>query len=84
MKKRYIYSLLFGVPGFVVSLLVAFILFGFVAGVFWLYVYGDDAWPSSAETILPVLLVMSFLILMIMSNNQGHICIARLNRVCHA
>ena len=78
MKKRYIYSLLFGVPGFVVSLLVAFILFGFIAGFFWLYVYGDDPWPSPAETILPVLFVISFLTLWFISLVIGYVTGKRL------
>ena len=63
MKKRYIYFKLFGVPGFLVSLIVAFIIFGFVAGFFWLYVYGDEPWPASAEQLLTILVVACFLAL---------------------
>ena len=63
MKKRYIYSILFGVPGFLVSLIVAFIIFGFVAGFFWLYVYGDEPWPASAEQLLTILFIACFLAL---------------------
>ncbi len=61
MKKRYLYSLLFGVPGFFVSLLIAFVIFGIAAGFLWLYVFGDDPWPSSTEKILPILFILSFL-----------------------
>ena len=72
MKKRYLYSILFGVPGFIVSLIVAFILFGFVAGFLWLYVYGDETWPASAESILPILFVICFMTLWVISLLSGY------------
>ncbi|HLD08128.1 MAG TPA: hypothetical protein VJB60_03615 [Candidatus Peribacterales bacterium] len=62
MKKRYIYSLLFGLPGFFVSLVVAAVIFGFVMGFLWIFVFGDNEWPSSTFIILSVLLVLVFLI----------------------
>lgn len=65
MKKRYIYSLLFGIPGFFVALIISFIIFGLVAGVFWLFVYGDNTWPSSSGVILPGILMLAFLMLWI-------------------
>jgi hypothetical protein len=63
MKKRFIYSLLFGVLGFFVSLLIVFVIFGAVAGFLWLYVFGDDPWPSSTEKILPILFILAFFVL---------------------
>ena len=71
MKKRYLYSILFGVPGFNVSLIAAFNLFGFVAGFLWLYVYGDETWPASAESILPILFVICFMTLWVISLLDG-------------
>jgi hypothetical protein len=61
MKKRYIYSILFGVPGFIVSLMVSFVLSGFAAGVLWIYVFGDNPWPADTQNILIVLFVLVFL-----------------------
>ena len=61
MKKRYIYSVLFGVPGLVIALVFAFLVFGAGAGVLWIFVYGDNPWPASAEKILPALFVGAFL-----------------------
>jgi len=78
MKKRYIYSMLFGVPGFLVSLIVAFIIFGFVAGFFWLYVYGDEPWPGSAEQILTILFIVCFLALWAISLVIGFVTGKRL------
>ena len=71
MKKRYLYSILFGVPGFFVSLVITFTAFGAVAGFLWLYVLGDNPWPSAAETILPVLFVLAFLALWIATVTAG-------------
>ena len=81
MKKRYIYSMLFGVPGFLVSLIVAFIIFGFVAGFFWLYVYGDEPWPASAEQLLTSLFVACFLALWAIALVIGFITGKRLEAI---
>ena len=63
MQRRFLYAFLFGVPGFFISLLIAFILFGAVAGLLWSFVFGDNPWPAATETILPLLLVLTFLML---------------------
>ena len=63
MKRRYLYSILFGVPGFIVALLVSFLLFGFAAGVLWLFVFGDNPWPEVVGSAFPILLALVFLIL---------------------
>jgi hypothetical protein len=55
MKKRYLHALLFGIPG-------VFIV-GVILGVLWLFIFGDDPWPLTPETILSILLVLTFLIL---------------------
>jgi hypothetical protein len=73
MKKRYLYSLLFALPGFVISLVMAFAVFGAAAGFLWLFVFGDNNWPDSTEKILPVLLVLTFLVLWIASIAAGYV-----------
>jgi hypothetical protein len=61
MKARYLYSILFGVPGLVVALVVSFVIVGMAGGVLWLFIFGDDPWPAYAETILAVLFALVFL-----------------------
>lgn len=78
MKKRYLYSLLFGVPGFLVSLLIAFSIFGSMAGFLWIYVFGDNPWPAPVEKMLPALFVLTFLILWISFTVLGFIAGKRL------
>ena len=63
MKKRYVYVLLYGVPGFLLSLLITFSLFGTLAGFLWLFLFGDDTWPAYLETLMPLLFIITFLIL---------------------
>ncbi len=46
MKKRYLYTLLFLVPGLFVSLLITLAVFAAVFGALWLYVFGDSTWPT--------------------------------------
>lgn len=65
MKKRFLYSLLFGIPGFFVSGFISLLLFGVSMGVLWIFVFGDNPWPSSTETILSILLVSIFLLMWI-------------------
>ena len=71
MKKRYLYSILYGAPGFFVALIVAFILFGVAAGFLWIFVYGDNPWPQSTEKILPTLFILVFLVLWAASITVG-------------
>jgi hypothetical protein len=71
MKKRYTYSLLFGIPGFFVSLIVSFFIFGVVTGILWIFVFGDQTWPASLEKILPIWLLFIFLGLWITSVALG-------------
>ncbi len=54
MKKRYIYALMFGVPGFFIALLVALAVFGAVAGGMWLFMFGDDPWPEAVVRLMPL------------------------------
>ena len=71
MKKRYLYSILYGAPGFFVSLIIAFIIFGAAAGFLWIYAYGDNPWPQSTDNILPALFILTFLVLWIASITVG-------------
>ncbi|MEO8654416.1 MAG: hypothetical protein ABI409_09865 [Ramlibacter sp.] len=52
MKRRHLYVLVFALPALLASVMVASALFGAVAGVLWLFVFGDNAWPSSVDTVL--------------------------------
>jgi hypothetical protein len=60
MKKRYLYSLLFGVPGLFVAGLISIFVFAAFTGILWLYVFGDNPWPASSETIISTLFVTVF------------------------
>jgi hypothetical protein len=73
MKKRYIYSILFGVPGFIVSLTVSFVVFGFAGGVLWIYVFGDNPWPAYIDKVLIVLFMIVFLTAWLASLTIGFI-----------
>ncbi len=73
MKKRYLYSLLFGIPGFFVSGMISLFVFGGLIGILWIYVFGDNPWPFPTETVLSILLVLVFLILWITSIIIGYV-----------
>src|SRR5215213_5067053 len=80
MKKRYLYALLFGLPGFFVAGIISLFVFGALVGFLWLFVFGDDPWPSSSERILSILLVLTFLILWIGSIALGYYAGRRLEQ----
>jgi hypothetical protein len=63
MKKRYLYALLFGLPGFFIAGLAGIFGFAALTGILWLYVLGDDAWPVYVEPVLAALFVMTVLVL---------------------
>lgn len=59
MRRRHLYVLLFSVPGLFAALLVALAVFGAAAGMLWLFVYGDEAWPPAAGHILVALFILT-------------------------
>jgi hypothetical protein len=63
MKKRYLYALLFGIPGFFVSAMLSLLVFGATAGILWIYFFGDSPWPFSIETLLPILFALILLMI---------------------
>jgi hypothetical protein len=63
VKRRYLYILLFGAPALVASIIVSVLLFAAAAGVLWLFVFGDNPWPSSADTILVAMIIFACLML---------------------
>ncbi len=60
MKKRYLYSLLFLVPGAILSLIAAVLVTGAAAGFFWLFILGDSTWPTAANKGLALLPGLTF------------------------
>ena len=80
MKKRYLYSLLFGIPGFIISVVISFIIFGALAGVLWIYIFGDNPWPSLIEIIFPALFALVFLTLWTITIVAGFIIGKRLEK----
>lgn len=57
MKKRHLYVLLYCAPALLAAAMVSVLLFGVVAGALWLFVFGDSAWPASADKMLVALFV---------------------------
>jgi hypothetical protein len=52
LKRRHLYVLLFAVPAFLVSIIAATLMLAASAGFLWLFVFGDNPWPSRADTML--------------------------------
>ena len=65
MKKRYLYSLLFGIPGLFVAGIISIAVFGGLMGLLWIYIFGDNPWPPLVETMVSILFVLVTLILWI-------------------
>jgi hypothetical protein len=59
MRRRHLYVLMFSVPGLFASLLLSFAVFGAAAGTLWLFVYGDNPWPSVANPILMIVFAVT-------------------------
>ena len=57
-KRRYLYVLLFAAPTFLLALIAGAMLLGAAAGALWLFVLGDDPWPSEADTLLTSVFVL--------------------------
>jgi hypothetical protein len=63
MKKRTLYSLLFGIPGLFIAGGISILALGAFSGVLWLFVLGDNPWPASAEILLSIVFVIIWLTL---------------------
>jgi hypothetical protein len=72
MKKRYLYSLLFGIPGLFAAGIISILLFGALAGLLWIYVFGDTSWPASADVFLSIGFVVTVLCIWIASIVLGY------------
>ena len=73
MKKRFLYTLLFGIPGILWSLLAAAVIFGVLSGFFWLFVYGDSAWPQAVGRVLSVGLLLVLVAACVAFMVAGHV-----------
>jgi hypothetical protein len=52
MSRGLLYVLVFALPALLVSGIAAFALFGAAAGAMWLFAFGDNPWPQSAQNAL--------------------------------
>ncbi len=75
MKARYSYPLLFLLPSAMLALLAAVAVVAVGAGVLWIFVFGDDPWPASANTVLMAMAVtasaLAFVTLIALSYSFG-------------
>jgi hypothetical protein len=73
MRKRYLYSLLFGIPGLFVAGLISIFLFAAFTGILWLYVFGDNSWPAASETMMTISFVVFFGVLWVGLISLGYL-----------
>ena len=52
MPRRLLYALGGGAIGAIAGFFLACVIIVVGAGVFWLFIFGDDIWPASAENAL--------------------------------
>lgn len=64
----------------IVSVVISFVIFGFAAGVLWIFVFGDDPWPASVNTIFPILFAVVFLTVWIACVRIGYVIGKRLEQ----
>jgi hypothetical protein len=80
MKKRCLYSLLFGIPGLFIAGIISIFLFGAFAGFLWLYVFGDNPWPAYTEPLISISFVLTVLFVWMATIALGFFVGKRLER----
>ena len=80
MQKRYIYSLLFGIPGLFIAGFISILIFAAFAGVLWIFMFGDHPWPPASQAIISILFVGTFVMLWIGFVLLGYIAGKRLEK----
>ena len=73
MQKRYLYTLMFGVPGFFLALLFAFWVLSAVVGGMCVFLFGDDPWPETVVRLLPVFFGMVLLAVWVLVMVRGYL-----------
>lgn len=61
MKTTYRYAILFGLPGLAVAFIAAIATVSLLAGIFWLFIYGDNSWPYWSDYFLGSVALIVFL-----------------------
>lgn len=80
MPKRYIYSLLFGIPGLFIAGMAAIFLFAGLTWILGIYVFGDEAWPTYTEQVLSTLFILTVLTFWLVAIVVGYVVGMRLER----
>lgn len=80
MQKRYLYSLLFGIPGLFIAGIISILVFGGLMGILWIFVFGDNPWPPFVETIISIVFVLVALTLWIGFIILGYVVGKRLEK----
>lgn len=60
MKRRYLYMLMFSVPAFLFSAIFTVVLIAATTGVLWIFVFGDNEWPSFVNSAMSALMFVVF------------------------
>lgn len=58
INRRHVYVLLFAVPALLISIMAAALMLAASAGALWLFVYGDDPWPNTANVLLGAIFLL--------------------------
>ena len=58
INRRHVYVLLFAVPALLVSIIAGALMLAASAGALWLFVYGDDPWPNTANVLLGAIFLL--------------------------
>ena len=56
MKRRFLYALMFSVPAFIFAVILTVFIVAAIAGVLWIFVFGDNAWPSFVDRSMSILI----------------------------
>jgi hypothetical protein len=64
IRRRFLYVLLFTPPAVLVSAVAGALAAAAAAGMFWLFVFGDNPWPGWTGRAIAVLAVTAFVVLL--------------------
>lgn len=57
MKRRYLYALMYSVPAFIFSVVFMVVVTAAIGGVLWIFIYGDNPWPSFIDRYSPIFMI---------------------------
>ncbi len=65
MNKRYLGLIAYGIPGLFIAFIASIFTAGIISGIFWIFIFGDESWPSWTNSFIIIISILVFIIMLL-------------------